>query len=407
MELVPEEAVSEEDEEEKETQLQNEKTSGKTQTMSINIPSEPIYVDATRAAWAVNADITKLSSTHLSVIAHRAVVKPKFLKCHFCGKYERMGVINCSKCNSSLSNTDEMKSNLLNEDDDDSDADADAVKSKTDQNVDEFLDCCDKCMNNFVYGCIYLSIFAVLFVFPFFEIVSMAQHWDNYGGCSVYFQYLLLSKLLITLFLYTLIGIHYKLERSRSILTRGLIMITGLLLFFGWLICASIVFWGDDNFDHSHCNAHDVHTADYYDFMFVEIMLVYAMFAFITSYFSWITISRNEKIIKCIVYSQAFTIVVCVPAAVPLIEIIMLIIFWDNHGHCSDKFEWYILVKVVFMISLFIVFGGLFCYFRKNKDIGYIRNVIINVIICISYLFFAIWGFMAAALFFTNAYNHE
>ena len=331
--------VSEHKEEEKASSVGSNDKKTRDQTKRIIIPesalmAEPVYVDPTRAAFATTMDITKLSSTHLSVIAHRSVVKPKFVKCHFCGKYERLGATNCSKCNSSLSNEDEMKDKLLDQENEE------LERSKADENIDDFLDCCDKCMNNFVYGCIYLSIFACLFCFPFFEIIQMIQHWDNYGGCSVYFQYLLLSKLLITILMYTLIGIHYKFPSSRSVLSKGFILIIGLLLFFVWLILASIIFWGDDNFDHSHCNAHDVHTAGYYDFMFVELMFVYAIFAFVTSYFTWITIAKNERIIKCIVYSQAGANAICLPAAVPLIEIIMLAIFWDNHGHCSDKFEW-------------------------------------------------------------------
>ena len=144
--------------------------------------------------------------------------------------------------------------------------------------------------------------------------------------------------------------------------------------------------------------------------MFVEIMFVVTIFAIVLSYFTWMTIAKNEKIIKCIVYGYAGVKVVFLPTAIPLIEIIMLIVFWDNHGHCSDKYEWYILVKVVFMIATFIVTGGLVYYFRKNKEKISRKtiNKVANFMIITVYLFLLIWGIMAAFMFFDeNSYDHS
>eukprot|EP01083_Nonionella_stella_P207685 754213_1 len=152
--------------------------------------------DPTLAAYATNFDITKLSNAKLNaIVATRCTTKTKYVKCGFCGKYDRLGAYNCSKCNTSLMNDTRM-SNLLDNNNDENNDENKENKAPSYARTDEFLDCCDKCMNNFVYGCIYLSAMAVLFIFPLFEIINIAQHWNNYGGCSVHFQYLLLSKLL-------------------------------------------------------------------------------------------------------------------------------------------------------------------------------------------------------------------
>merc|ERR1719242_1338286 len=184
--------------------------------------------------------------------------------------------------------------------------------------------------------CIFLAAFVVLMSFPAAEAVQLYIHWDDHGECPSSFQWLILFKMSLTLFLYSLCAVHFRCD----VFSKPQIAVLSMVLLFVWCIMASIEVLDVDG--NTGCNDHDEHTAGYYDFMFIELMTVYVLLALFVCFASWFVIAteRGMKIVSAGAIG-AFTI--SMVFGMPLLEIVVLVAFWNDHGLCPDDFQWYIL----------------------------------------------------------------
>eukprot|EP01084_Bolivina_argentea_P116621 207181_1 len=108
-------------------------------------------------------------------------LRTQFVQCNFCRKYDRIGALNCSRCNSSLVGDNVQIPPPKDQSD----------PAKTDEEEDpnepywvKCNRCCDTCMNRLGVFCLYITLSFILFVIPVSEIVELTMHWNNYGGCS-------------------------------------------------------------------------------------------------------------------------------------------------------------------------------------------------------------------------------
>merc|ERR1712032_1445037 len=114
----------------------------------------------------------------------------------------------------------------------------------------------------------YIAVFVVLMAFPAAESVQLYIHLSDHGDCPTSFQWLILFKLSLTVFLYFLCGVRVRC----GVFHKPQIVVLSMVLLFVWCIMASIEVLDID--EDSGCNDHDAHTAGFYDFMFIELMTV-------------------------------------------------------------------------------------------------------------------------------------
>eukprot|EP01084_Bolivina_argentea_P050333 92535_1 len=185
---------------------------------------------------------------------------------------------------------------------------------------------------------IYCCVGCLGSLMPISEVIILILFWNDHGSCSDKFQWLIASKLIITFIGVDLLCVC----RNKRF---DFVLLATLLLYFAWSIPSSIIFFTENQNDDPNDSCNSGRTSIYYDFMWIELLLIYCLIIIGCCIASWFGMAIGFSSYKSenMCYSFGKTLLGALLLIFPICESIFLGMYFNNYDQCPFTFQWIIL----------------------------------------------------------------